>query len=229
MAVPREAKARRGARRTPGQRAGLEAGEVVAAARTVAARDGLEGVTMRRLGRELGVAPNALYTYVSDKEGLLDALFDAVLGEIEPPDPDEGAWEETLAELMRCSRALLLAHPHLAPLFLTRPGGANAMRLGEVTLRILERGGVTGTRAVEALRALLAYTLGFAALEAARRAEPERTRRSAHAAARIDELPAASFPLTRAAAGELATHPGEASFEAGLRWLIRGIGAGRED
>ena len=209
--------------RTPGQRAGLSREEVLACALRLAEEWGLEQLTMRRLAGDLGVAPNALYTYFADKTVLLDALFDAVLGEVEAPDPEAGAWQEALTAMMRASRAVLLAHPHLVSLFLTRPGGPNALRLGEATLRVLARGGVEGERAAAALRALLAYTLGFAALEAARLPQPERRRRTERALARISELPEGEFPETRSLSVSLATHPGEQDFEAGLRWLILGI------
>jgi AcrR family transcriptional regulator len=214
-----------GSPRTAGQRAGLTRGDVLACALGLAEREGLEQVTMRRLAGELGVSPNALYTYFPDKTAILDALFDAVLGELEPPDPAEGRWQDALAELMRASRRLLLAHPRLAALFLARPGGTNAMRLGEATFRILARGGVHGKRAVDACRALLTYTLGFAAMEVPRAAEPEGADRTLRAAALIDGLDPEEFAATRSLARELAAHPGDAEFNAGLRWLIGGIAA----
>jgi TetR/AcrR family transcriptional regulator, tetracycline repressor protein len=216
----------RGAPRTPGQRAGLVRGEVLARARSLAGGEGLERVTMRRLAAELGVAPNALYTYFPDKAALLDAIFDDLLGEIEVAGNAGGRWQDDLAELMRASRRLVLAHPGLATLFLTRPGGANGARLGEATFRRLERGGVVGGRAVMALRALLSYTLGFAAMEVARLAEPERGERSARARERMGNLAPESFRATRALAPDLAAHADEEDFEAGLRWLIDGIAAG---
>lgn len=214
-----------GSPRTPGQRAGLTRAGVLACALALAEREGLEQVTMRRLAAELGVSPNSLYTYFADKTAILDALFDAVLGELEPPDPEAGPWRDALAELMRASRRLLLAHPRLAALFLSRPGGANAMRLGEATLRILARGGVGGKRAVDATRALLTYTLGFAAMEVPRAPEPESTERLERAAALIEGLDPEEFAVTRSLARELAAHPGDAEFDAGLRWLIGGIAA----
>jgi TetR/AcrR family transcriptional regulator, tetracycline repressor protein len=210
-------------RRAPGQRAGLRRDAVVASARRLAEAEGVERVTMRRLGAELGVAPNALYTHFPDKTAILDALFDDILGELEPPDAMEGAWQEALAELMRTSRRLLLRHARLVNLFLTRPGGRNALRLGEVTLQILGRGGIRDHEAVSALRAVLTYTLGFVALEVPRTAEPERGERVERAAGLIEKLPVESYPLTRAVGPELASHPGDEDFERGLRWLIEGI------
>jgi AcrR family transcriptional regulator len=212
--------------RTAGQRAGVTRDAVLDAARALAEREGLEQVTMRRLAAELGVMPNSLYTYFPNKTAILDAVLDAVLGGLRPPDPETGDWREGAAEVMRASRRLLLAHPHLVPLFVSRPGGASAVRLGEVTLRFLERGGVRGRKAVEALRALLAYTMGSVAIEAPRAADPESAERLARAEALVASFPDEEIPATRSVAKDLARHPGDADFEAGLGWLLEGIARG---
>ena len=210
--------------RTAGQRAGVSRNDVLGAAGAIVERQGLEQVTMRRLAADLGVAPNALYTYFDNKTALLDALVDAALATVVVPDVERGSWKGGLGALMRASRRTLLAHPHLVPLVIARPGGPSAMRLGESTLRLLACGGVTGARAAESLRALLAFTFGFVALEVPRAADPEGPKRLELAARTMSALPLDQFPTTRATAAYLARHPGDADFEAGLGWLIEGIG-----
>ena len=220
------AEARPGAaRRSAGQRAGVTRDAVLAAAQRVIERDGLDQLTMRRLAAELGVAPNALYTYFPDKTALLDGLLDAVLAGVEVAPAHEGSWQDGLAALMRASRRALLAHPQLVPLFVARPGGTSALRLGEAALQLLAAGGVRGPQAVEALRALLVYTLGFAAVEVPRATDPAGAERLARARERIEGLPPHEFPATRAVAEHLATHPAERDFEVGLAWLLAGIAA----
>jgi TetR/AcrR family transcriptional regulator, tetracycline repressor protein len=206
--------------RGPGERAGLSREAVVVAARRVAERDGVERFSLRAVARELEVAPNAIYTHVPGKVELLDAVLDDVLGEI--ADPTAADWRDALVELMTTTRRVVVAHAGLVGLFLSRPtSGEHGRRLGEVSLALLANGGVEGERAVEALRALLAYTLGFAALEAPRRADPdaEGRRRAAEAAFTSDE----ALPHLRAAAPILARHADDRSFESGLRWLLAGV------
>lgn len=210
--------------RGPGQRAGLAAPDILSAARALLGEGGRDGLTMRRLADRLGVAPNTIYSHFADKAALLEALVDGLMAEIELPDPDAGDWRAGLAELMTGSRRLVLAHADLIPLFLAQPGrGPNALHLGEVTLALLERGGVRGPRAVEALRILLVYTLGFAAQEAPRRADPDPAGRRAASEAAMRDAP--ERPRVRRMAGPLARHPDDETFATGLGWLLAGIAA----
>jgi TetR/AcrR family transcriptional regulator, tetracycline repressor protein len=211
--------------RGAGQRAGLSRELVLAAARRIADAEGVDHLTMRRLAAELGVLPNALYTYVPDKEALLDALIDDLLADIEADGPATGDWRDGLVRVMDSSRRLLLAHPQLVPVFLARPGlGPNAARLGEITFGLLRRGGLEGERAVEAFRALLIYSLGFAAFQA-RRLPEEAGARSARAEAAFASLPADGFPEMRRLARHLASPATDHQFHTGLRWLLDGIAA----
>jgi TetR/AcrR family transcriptional regulator, tetracycline repressor protein len=212
-------------RRGAGQRAGLSRGAVLTAARRIADDEGVDHLTMRRLAGELGVMPNALYTYVPDKEALLDALLDDLLADIDPGDPTGEDWRDGLVRVMDASRRLLLAHPQLAPVFLARPAlGPNAARLGEITLALLRRGGVEGERAVEALRVLLVYSLGFAAFQAPR-LPGDPGARSARAEAAFAGLPEDRFPRMHGLAGDLAGPTTDHQFHTGLRWLLDGIAA----
>jgi TetR/AcrR family tetracycline transcriptional repressor len=208
-------------RRGPGERAGLERGSVLLAARAVAERDGISQMSMRRLADEVGVAPNAIYSHFADKQSLLDALADDLIADVAMPDTARGDWRDRMCELMDASRTLLLAHPALIPLLTSRPGrGPNAIRLGEVMLALLERGGIGGQAAVDAMRILIIYVFGFAAHEAPRRADPEPTGRIAR---NEEAFRSAALPHVRANASAMAQHPGHDAFIKGLRWLLDGI------
>ena len=126
------------------------------------------------------------------------------------------------------SRRLLVAHPQLVAMFLSRATtGPNASRLGEATFRLLRKGGLEGERAVEAFRALLIYSLGFAAIQAPRQeldaARVERARGA------FGSLPADEFPEMHRVAEHLATRPSDENFLRGLRWLLDGAGRSQDD
>ncbi len=210
--------------RGPGVRAGLTQAALVAGARQIVDRHGLGALTMRRLASHLGVAPNTLYSHVTDKSALLDLLMDDIAAQVQAPDPERVEWRSGLRALFSATHRTVAAAPELAPLFLSRaPRGPNALRLGEVTFRLLARGGVEGAAAVRALRTLLVYSFGYAAFAAARAAEPDpraQTRRAERAFAADRAL-----LFTAALAAELARAPADAGFEEGLTALIAGIAA----
>jgi TetR/AcrR family transcriptional regulator, tetracycline repressor protein len=207
------------ATRSPGQRAGLSREAVIAAARALADRDGVEKLSMRALAAELGVMPNALYSHVSSKSALLDELLDAVLADIEIP--PEGDWRAALVGLLDSTRAVLLEHPGLIPAYLSRPTrGANAMRLGAACLDLLARGGIEGEHAARGFRALLIYTIGFAAYEAPRRQDPDPERR---AAAGAQAFRSSGHERASAHAEELAALPTTDDLHAGIAWMLDGL------
>jgi len=205
--------------RSPGQRAGLTRTAVIAAARRVADRDGLDKLSMRALAAELGVMPNTIYSHVSGKGELLDALLDSLLAEI--PAPESGDWRAGLIEIMDASRRLLVEHPSLIPAFLSRPTrGPNALRLGELCIDLLARGGVEGELAVHAFRSLFVHALGFAAYEAPRLQDPDREARVARS---VEFFSSSPHSGVRDVAGELAQLPDRGEFIASLEWMIDGV------
>ncbi|MEO8263358.1 MAG: TetR family transcriptional regulator, partial [Pseudolysinimonas sp.] len=68
--------------------AGLSKQRVVVEAVRLADREGVDGLSMRRLAAALGAGAMSLYHYVANKDELLDAMIDIVFEEIEPPRED---------------------------------------------------------------------------------------------------------------------------------------------
>jgi AcrR family transcriptional regulator len=169
---------------------------VLAAAREQLTEGGLDGLTMRALARRLAVAPNALYSHVSGKTGLVDELLDELLASVRTPDGDVDPIAG-LTEVMASTYAVLTAHPDVVPLYLARQGarGPNAVRLGEVMDALLVRAGVTGPAVAEARRVLIIHTIGSAAF-------------------------ATSAPGADRA---IPAKESRRSFEQSLRWLLTGI------
>jgi TetR/AcrR family transcriptional regulator, tetracycline repressor protein len=205
----------------------LAANQVVAEARRIGADEGAEALTMRRLADALGVLPNALYTYFSDKLSILDAVLDDLIGDVERPDPNASP-RRGLVSLMASYRNLLLTQPGLIALTVSRPQiGPKAIRLREDGLTLLKRGGLSDADAVRAYMTLFAYTAGFVAFEAGRPAGERDLEQRADVRKIHESLPADGFPTTRALAKRLAKRPGDAEFTYGLERLLDGFGVTR--
>jgi TetR/AcrR family tetracycline transcriptional repressor len=211
------------AARGPGRPPRLTRSQVVAAAREIAARQGAERLTMRRLAEALGVMPNALYTYFPDKSSILDAVLDDLVGDVERPHPRMG-WRAGLVSLMSSYRGMLLAQPGLVALTASRPMiGPNALRLREDMLTLLRAGVLDKDDVVTAYLALFAYTTGFVTFETGRVPGKRDTKQRARTFELHASLPQADFPSTRALARRLRQRPGDLEFRRGLIALISGF------
>lgn len=151
--------------RRPGQRAGLDHGAVLTAARELLAQRGGHAVTIRALARQLDVAPNALYSHVASRTALLDELLDELLAEVRAPAVDVTDPLAGLHALMTSTYDVLTAAPDLVPLYLARQGarGPHAVRLGAITDGLLARAGVAPQAVPTARRVLIVHTIGSAA------------------------------------------------------------------
>ncbi|GIE84559.1 TetR/AcrR family transcriptional regulator [Actinoplanes regularis] len=118
--------------------------QVLAAAITVADTEGLEAVTMRRIATEIGAGAMSLYTYVPDREHLIDLMVDRVAGEPVPP-AVTGDWRADSLALVAMQRDLMLAHPWLPRVLAGRRiTGRNLLGFLEHGLRALEPAGLPG-------------------------------------------------------------------------------------
>lgn len=129
--------------------------------------NGLAALSMHKLGAELGVQGMSLYSHVENKDALLDGIVEAMTAQTAPPPDDGAAWPDALRLLAREIRGMILRHPAAAPLLVSRPV-MTTRQLQQVDgyLRLLMRQGFTEDRAVEVLRTLHGYALGFALVEA---------------------------------------------------------------
>src|SRR5581483_6911963 len=96
-----------------------------------AALRGLDAVTIRRVAQELGTSGTALYTYVQDKDQLVDLLLDRVIGEIDLTTISADLpWPEQVREFARAIRRMFASHRDIARATLGRiPQGENALVL----------------------------------------------------------------------------------------------------
>jgi AcrR family transcriptional regulator len=154
------------AQRAAVPRAGLNRERVLRAAIARADRDGITGLTMRKLGEELGVEAMSLYNHVKSKDDLLDGMTDAVFAEIELP--VEGA--DPMQELRRRAlsvRSALSRHPWATPLMQSRthPGPAT-LRHHDAVIGALRRAGFSIELTAHAFSVMDGYIYGFALQEA---------------------------------------------------------------
>src|ERR687885_539293 len=81
-------------------------GEAIA----LADKDGLEGLSMRKLGQALGVEAMSLYNHVASKAELVAAMVDRVVEQFELPD-DEPRWDAAIRRCAISAHDLLIEHP----------------------------------------------------------------------------------------------------------------------
>src|SRR5436190_19261970 len=105
-------------------------------------RDGLEALSMRRLGAELGVEGMAIYRHFPNKAAVLAGVVEALLAELVIPPPSGVPWPIVFRELARAYRGLLLRHPHAIPLLAALPlsDPAAARAAGAVMALLREAG-----------------------------------------------------------------------------------------
>jgi AcrR family transcriptional regulator len=202
------------------QRGSLTAEAILDAAERVAAA-GFDALTIRAVAAELQAAPMALYRYFATKDDLVDALLNRVLGRFEPELATDD-WLADLGSLADQHRRMLMEHPWaIVPLFTHPTPGLNSVRVGEVMLGALFRGGITGEAAVVTFSAILGLNYGWTAFTAARRdARSDRALRDILAA-----LPSNEFPLTVGVADSMAGYGSDEHYDGALHQLLAGIRA----
>jgi AcrR family transcriptional regulator len=145
----------------PERRLSLTRERVLEAAIDLADREGLDGVSMRRLGQELGVEAMSLYTHVRSKEDLLDGMADAVVGAIPRPAGGED-WKATLRSTILGARGVLARHRWAPRMIETRlaPGPATLGYMDAV-VGILREGGFSIDLTHHAMHVLGSRMMGF--------------------------------------------------------------------
>jgi AcrR family transcriptional regulator len=133
---------------------------IVATAIRMADADGLDRLSMRRLGQELSVEAMSLYHHLRDKDALLDAMIDVVFVEIEIPTAP--SWRDGLRQRADSQRAALHRHRWALQVLESRshPGLATLQHHDQV-LGYLRAAGF-GVRATGSVFSLIdAYVFGF--------------------------------------------------------------------
>ena len=126
----------------------------------LADEDGVEALSMRRLGQALGVEAMSLYHHVANKAALLDGILDLVTEEIELPAPGPD-WKAALRSTAISAHHVYLRHAWAANLTLSAGTGAGRYRYMEAILRCLREGGFSAEMTHHAYHALESHIVGF--------------------------------------------------------------------
>lgn len=206
----------------------LTRARVVAAALVITDRDGLDGLTMRALGRELGVDPMAAYHWFPNKQAILQGVGEAILAEIELPAADATVrWQAVARRLAHEYRATMLRHPRAIPVASTQPVMTpRGFELIERTLGALTAGGLTAGAGLEAINTVAAFVIGSVVVEAGVTPGSEPLERDSIASAYAGIGPD-QFPLLATAMLEAASLMADdaAQFDVALDALVRGLEA----
>ena len=145
----------------------LDRESIVDAGMAVARRPDTETISFRTLGEHLGADPTAIYRHFRNKDELLAALVDRVVGVVAQRltgDP-EGDWKQYLFDGAVTFQDVFLEHPalgvHVAG---TRPLGAAELRLLDLTLAALHHAGLRDDELMRSYGAYAGVLLSFTAM-----------------------------------------------------------------
>ncbi|GGL10557.1 TetR/AcrR family transcriptional regulator C-terminal domain-containing protein [Nocardia jinanensis] len=203
---------------------------VLSAALAIVDRDGVDGLSMRRLAEAVGRDPMVIYRHVPNKAAVLDGVAEVVFAELSV-DPTASDWVAEVRRVAREFRRVASAHPRVVPLLVTRPLATPlgqrppaVVRPLEDMLVLLTRVGYTVVDALHIYRALFGFLYGHVLNELQEIVErPEETDDLLRLG--LYRLPIGEFPLVRGLAPVLAAYDGAVELERGLDILLAGLAA----
>jgi len=184
-------------------------------------REGLEGMSLRKVAAALETGPASLYAYVDDLQALQALVLDRALAAVDVSGGRRRGWRERVKAVLDSYVRVLLASPGLAQLAMSPIAvGPRALRILETLLGLLEEGGLTQTSAAWAVDLLMLYgtAIGVEQSNGHNPSDPE-----SPSARALSGAPAEEYPRLHAAAEELLAGDGEARFSWAIDVLITGV------
>jgi len=196
----------------------LSRSRIAQAALAIVDREGLEALSMRRLGAELGVEGMAIYRHFPNKAAVLTGVVEVLLAELVIPPPSDVAWQLVFRELSHAYRALLLRHPHAIPLLAALPLSDHAAaRAAGAVMAQLRAAGFDAQSALKTLATITSYVIGVAQWEVG--TAPFRAKGARDTFA----LPPDADPYLVELLPQLAADDCDETFEFGLNVIVRGL------
>jgi AcrR family transcriptional regulator len=203
---------------------------VLASALEIIDRDGVDGLSMRRLGEAVGRDPMVIYRHVPNKADVLDGVVELLFEQLSV-DTRSLDWAAALRALAHDFRDLARAHPKVVPLLVTRPLATplgmrpqGILRQLEDVLALLIGAGFSGADALRVYRALFGFLYGHVLTELQEIVErPDETDHVLRLG--LFRLPIGEFPYVRNLAPTWASYDGLAELDRGLDILLSGLAA----
>lgn len=198
----------------------IEKSQIVQKALDILNRDGLDGVTLRRLAGELEIKAASIYWHIPNKSELLDEMANAILEKQFNAfdfENDQRDWEEWLSMLAHELRAAMLAYQDGARVVAgTHPDlGQVLLKLWDLTVRVLHNAGFRYDMAATITVMVTNFTFG-SVIEEQSSQLPESGPKM-----RRDKLPEA----LRASLDEWQDENADQRFDTAVRLLIQGVRA----
>ena len=201
----------------------LSRDKIVDAALRLMEREGLQGVSMRKLAQELDAGAATLYWHVGDKEQLLGLMLDRIVGESKVVEPDPEHWQEQVKQLARNARELLKSHRDAAQLSMGRiPAGPNSFPVLERYLAVLASASLP-PRVIAYASDMFSLFVGAFAFE-----ESMPPPDVAAMGAALQGLSPEEYPHLTSLSADLMAGDTDERFEWALELLVRGLEALRE-
>ncbi|MCL2585253.1 MAG: TetR/AcrR family transcriptional regulator [Streptosporangiales bacterium] len=217
------------AERRPSSRVPLTRQAIVDAALRVMDSEGVDRLSMRRLGEELGVGAASIYWHVRNKDELLQLVFERIMEEAELPPPDPSRWQEQLGEFAGQMRAIFSRHRDAARISLGRaPTGPVIAVFTEWLFSLLRPAGIPD-QVIAYLGDLIGLYVGAFAFEESLRAgspglqDPPPGEFLDMVKDYLRSLPEDRFPHTRQAADFLFAGGRDDRYAFGIDLMIRGL------
>jgi TetR/AcrR family tetracycline transcriptional repressor len=210
---------------TAGRRTSLNRSRIVERALQFIDENGLDALSMHKLGAALDVKGMSLYHHVANKHDVLDGIVEALWGEIETAAPTHEDWREGVVSLAYAIRDAVRRHPHAASLIFSQQLMPEAaLRIVRAHVQALVAAGFDEPRAYDLLRTIWSYAFGSAFAES--------TWDTAAEGCSVDarRLLRPGTPEALAAVAEVfcGQSDPDAQFELGLDLMLRGIDRPRE-
>jgi AcrR family transcriptional regulator len=151
-------------RRNRPAKAPLSRDIIVLTALGILEKDGLSGLSLRRVATALDTGAASLYVYLANLDELYALMLDQALASVELPKALDQPWRVRLKEYLASYLRILNERQGLAQLAIsTIATGPHSLRMWEVLLGLLKEGGVDAARLVWGVDMLLLYVTAIAA------------------------------------------------------------------